>query len=181
MLAESPGVRPRSGKYYVTAFIDFQCEKCRQRTPELADFAWTHGGGALEIRFLPMVKVHDWAFAAAETAAALANVSPALYDRYEQAVFPQASAMTPAAVRQVGADVAEAAGVGPAYREELSSGRARQRVARDVGLAMSLGLNGTPVFFYEGAFLTSDTGVAENYIDGRLRQKSGSPGTPGGR
>ena len=168
MLAESPGVRPRSGKYYVTAFIDFQCEKCRQRTPQLSDFAWTHGGGALEIRFLPMVKVHDWAFAAAETAAALANVSPALYDRYEQAVFPQASAMTPAAVRQIGADVAEAAGVGPAYREELSSGRARQRVARDVGLAMRLGLNGTPVFFYEGAFLTSESGVAESYIESRI-------------
>jgi len=86
--------------------------------------------------------------------------------------------MTPESVRQAGADVAEAAGVGPAYREELSSGRARQRVARDVELAMRLGLNGTPVFFYEGAFLSSDTGVAENYIDGRLRK---APGSTGGR
>ena len=128
-----------------------------------------------------MIKVHDWAFAAAETAAALSNVSPPLYARYEQTVFPQASSMTEASVRQAGADVAEAAGVGPAYREELSSGRARQRVAKDVELALSLGLNGTPVFFYDGTFLTSDTGVAENYIDGRLRQASGSSGKPGGR
>ena len=43
---------------------------------------------------------------------------------------------------------------------------------------MRLGLNGTPVFFYEGAFLSSDTGVAENYIDGRLRKV---PGSTGGR
>jgi len=133
---------------------------------------------AAKNRFLPMIKVHDWAFAAAETAAALANVSPALYARYEQTVFPQASSMTPDSVRQAGADVAEAAGVGPAYREELSSGRARQRVARDVELAMRLGLNGTPVFFYEGAFLSSDTGVAENYIEGRLKKV---PGSTGGR
>ncbi len=181
MLSESPGVRPRSGKYYVTAFVDFQCERCRQRSPQIADFAWSHGGGAVEFRFLPMIKVHDWAFAAAETAAALSNVSPPLYARYEQTVFPQASSMTEASVRQAGADVAEAAGVGPAYREELSSGRARQRVAKDVELALSLGLNGTPVFFYDGTFLTSDTGVAENYIDGRLRQAPGSSGKPGGR
>jgi hypothetical protein len=179
ILAEAPGVRPRDGAYYVTAFVDFQCEKCRQRAPQIADFAWTHGDGALEIRFLPMVKVHDWAFAAAETGAALANVSPPLYARYEQAVFPQASSMTPESVRQVGADIAEAAGVSPAYREELSSGRARQRVARDVGLAIRLGLSGTPVFFYDGVFLTSDTGLAENYIDGRLRAKpaAASPGS----
>jgi len=181
MLAESPGVRPKSGTYYVTAFIDFQCEKCRQRTPQIADFAWTHGGGAVEFRFLPMIKVHNWAFAAAETAAALANVSPPLYARYEQAVFPQAASMTEASVRQVGADVAEAAGVGPAFRAALSSGRARQRVAKDVELAMRLGLNGTPMFFYDGTFLTSEKGVAEDYIDGRLRKDTGSPGTPGGR
>jgi len=178
MLAESPGVRPRDGKYYVTAFVDFQCERCRLRAPQVADFVWSHGGGAVEYRFLPMIKVHDWAFAAAETAAALANVSPALYARYEQTVFPQASSMTPDSVRQAGADVAEAAGVGPAYREELSSGRARQRVARDVELAMRLGLNGTPVFFYDGAFLSSDTGVAENYIEARLKKV---PGSTGGR
>ena len=179
LLAESPGVRPREGKYYVTAFVDFQCERCRQRAPQIADFAWTHGGGAMEYRFLPMIKVHNWAFAAAETAAALANVSPALYARYEQTVFPQAASMTPESVRQAGADVAEAAGVGPAFRQELSSGRARQRVARDVGLAMSLGLNGTPVFFYEGTFLASDTGVAENYIDGRLRPAAPSADSSG--
>ena len=34
-------------------------------------------GGAMAIRYLPLVKIHDWAFAAAEAAAALANVSPA--------------------------------------------------------------------------------------------------------
>ena len=180
LLSESPGIRPRAGKYYVTAFIDFQCEKCRQRTPQMEDFAFTHGGGALEIRFLPMMRVHEWAFAAAETAAALANVKPELYTQYERMVFAEASGMNEAAVRQAGADVAEAARVGPAYREELSSGRARQRVARDVELAIRLGLNGTPNFFYDGAFLSSDTGIAENFIDGRLRKAPTASGAPGG-
>ena len=180
LLSESPGIRPRAGKYYVTAFIDFQCEKCRQRTPQMEDFAFTHGGGALEIRFLPMMRVHDWAFAAAETASALAGVKPELYTQYERMVFSEASGMNEAAARQAGADVAEAARVGPAFREELSSGRARKRVARDVELAIQLGLNGTPNFFYDGAFLSSDTGIAENYIDGRLRP-SGAPAPSGAR
>ncbi len=168
ILAETPGVRPEKGAYFVTAFIDFQCERCRVRTPELRLYAFTHGGGALEIRFLPLVKVHDWAFASAETAAALAGVSPSLYLRYEEALFPKASSMTPAAARQLGADVAEAAGVSSAFQAELSSGRARDRVVRDIELAMRLGLNGTPVFFDEGVFLTSEPGVAESAIGARL-------------
>jgi protein-disulfide isomerase len=176
LLAESPGVRPREGKYYVTAFVDFQCERCRLRAPEIADFTWTHGGGAVEYRFLPMMRVHNWAWAAAETAAALANVSPPLYARYELTVFPQASSMTPESVRQVGADVAEAAGVGAAYREELSSGRAAKRVAGDVELALRLGLNSTPVFFYEGASVTSEKGTAESYIESRLRDSKAAAG-----
>jgi protein-disulfide isomerase len=181
ILAESPGVRPREGKYYVTAFVDFQCERCRLRAPQIADFAFTHGGGAVEYRFLPMIRVHDWAYAAAETAAALANVSPPLYARYEQTVFPQASSMTPESVRQAGADVAEAAGVGPAYREELSSGRAAQRVARDVELALRLGLNSTPVFFFEGASVTSEKGNAESYIESRLQGSKAATGDAGSR
>jgi len=168
MLSESPGVRPTKGSYFLTAFIDFQCERCRVRTPELRDDVFTHGGGALEIRFLPLVKIHEWSFAAAETAAALANVSPPLYLRYEEALFPKASAMTPADARQLGADVAEAAGVGTAFARELSSGRARQRVVRDIELAMRLGLNGTPVFFDEGVFLTAEPGLAEGEIGARL-------------
>ncbi len=179
MLAESPGVRPTKGAYFVTAFIDFQCERCRVRTPELRDYAFTHGGGALEVRFLPLVKVHEWSFAAAETAAALAGVSPPLYLRYEEAVFPRASTMNPAAARQLGADVAEAAGVGPAFAAELSSGRARQRVVRDIELAMRLGLNGTPVFFDEGVFLTAEPGLAENAIGARLGAAPAASGRNG--
>jgi len=181
ILAETPGVRPTKGAYFVTAFIDFQCERCRVRTPELRDDVFTHGGGALEIRFLPLVKVHDWSFSAAETAAALAGVSPPLYLRYEEAIFPQASTMTAAAARQLGADVAEAAGVGAAFAAELSSGRARQRVVADIELAMRLGLNGTPVFFDEGVFLTAEPGLAERVIGARLGAAPASSGRTGTR
>jgi len=173
LLSESPGVRPPKGSFTVTAFIDFQCEKCRVRTPKVRDFAWTHGG-ALEIRFLPLVKVHNWAFAAAEQAAALAGVSPALYAKYEDALFPRAGGMTEKAARELAADVAEAAGAREAYEAEISSGRARQRVVRDIELALRLGLNGTPVFFYRGAQLTSEPDLAESYIREKLTKASGA-------
>lgn len=166
-LAESPGVRSGKGTFWVTAFIDFQCEKCRVREPQVRRFVAAHGG-AVEIRFLPLVKVHDWAFAAAESAAALANVSPALYARYEEAVFPRAGGLSSAAVRELAADVADAAGVREGFDAELTSGRARGRVVSDLELALRLGLNGTPVFFYRGAFLTSDPNGVESYIQARL-------------
>ncbi len=176
VIAESKGVRPPKGGFFVTAFIDFQCERCRQRTPEIRDFVWSRGGG-LEIRFLPLVKVHDWAFAAAESAAALSNVSPDLYTKYEDAVFPRAGSMNAAAAREVAADVADAAGVRAAFDAELSSGRARDRVVRDIELALRLGLVGTPAFFYRGAFLTGENGLAEKAIEKRLAgPASGAPG-----
>jgi protein-disulfide isomerase len=164
VIAESKGVRPPKGKFYVTAFIDFQCERCRQRTPQIRDFVWSRGGG-LEIRFLPLVKVHDWSFAAAESAAALSNVSPELYTKYEDAVFPRAASMNAESARQVAADVADAAGARPAYEAELSSGRASERVIRDIEMALRLGLSGTPAFFYRGQFLTGEKGLAEKAIE----------------
>jgi hypothetical protein len=103
LLSASPGVRVRKGAWYVTAFVDLQCERCRVRAPEVRDFAWTHGG-AMEIRFLPLVKTHDWAFAGAECAAALAAVSPDLYERYEQAVGQRAATMSRTAAREVALD-----------------------------------------------------------------------------
>ena len=179
LLAESPGVRVRKGAWYVTAFIDLQCERCRKRVPEVRDFAWTHGG-AMEIRFLPLVKSHDWAFAAAESAAALANVSPQLYEKYEQAVEQRASGMSRAAAREIAGDVADAAGARQAFDAEISSGRARDRVLRDVELALSLGLFSTPAFFYQGAHLTGEDGAVEKYVTAELA--SGAPSkSPGGK
>ena len=155
----------------MTAFIDFQCEKCRVRTPQVRDFAWSHGG-VLETRYLPLVKVHDWAFAAAESAAALSNISPALADKYEAAIFPKAQSMNATAARELASDLADAAGARAAFEAELSSGRARDRVIADVNLALRLGLNGTPVFFYRGAWLTAEPDLAEHFIEDKLSQPS---------
>jgi protein-disulfide isomerase len=180
MLSASPGVRVRKGAWYVTAFIDLQCERCRKRAPEVRDFAWTHGG-AMEIRFLPLVKTHDWAFAAAECAAALAAVSPDLYERYEQAVGQRASAMNNAAAREIANDVADSANARPAFEAELSSGRARGRVIRDVELALSLGLYSTPAFFFRGAQVTGEAGAAEKFITAELGESGPAKTTGAGR
>ncbi len=175
ILAEAPGAAPPQGKaiFAVTAFIDFQCEKCRLRTPQVRQYAWAHGG-VLQTRFLPLVKVHNWAFAAAESAAALALASPPLALKYEEAIFPRAGGMNEKAARDLAADIAESAGVREAFEAGISSGRARDRVIGDINLGLRLGLNGTPVFFYRGAWLSSEPDLAEHYIDGRLSE-AGKP------
>jgi len=169
LAAPGPPAAAKKSVFSVTAFIDFQCERCRVRTPQVRTFAWAHGG-EVQVRFLPLVKIHNWAFAAAECAAALAAVSPPLYAKYEEAIFPRAGEMDETSVRDVAADVAQAAGVSDAYVAELSSGRARKRVLDDIELGLRLGLNGTPVFFYRGAWLTSEPELAENFIQKGLEE-----------
>ena len=180
LLAEGAAPASKKPLFTVTAFIDFQCEKCRVRTPQIRDYAFTHGG-RLETRFLPLVKIHDWSFAAAECAAALSAIQPALEDNFERAVFAKAAAMNPQAVRETAADVADAAGVKTAFEAEIASGRARDRVIADVDLALRLGINGTPQFFFRGAWLTSEPDLVEHYIDSRLSEPGGSSGKSSAR
>jgi protein-disulfide isomerase len=172
LLAEAPGAAP-SGKavFTVTAFMDFQCARCRVRTPQIRDFAFTHGG-AVQTRYLPLVKVHDWAFAAAESAAALGTVSPLLQDAYERAIYPKAESMNAKAARELASDIAEGAGAREAFQAEIASGRARDRIVSDLDLAFRLGLNGTPVFFFRGAWLTPEPDLVEHYVEEKLSAPS---------
>jgi hypothetical protein len=167
LLSRSEGVRVGPGRFTVTEFLDLQCDRCRVRTPEVRR-AVAEEGGTVEVRFLPIVKMHDWSFAAAEAAAALAGVRPELYRRYEETVFARSSGMTPAAARELAADIAEAAGIREAFGAELSSGRARGRVLRDIGLAMRLGVVATPSFLYKGTLLPGEKGQLELSLFERL-------------
>jgi thioredoxin family protein len=175
LLGQNAGVRTAPGSptrqsgygdvanFAVTEFLDFQCDRCRVRTPDVRR-AVEAKGGAVEIHFLPIVKMHDWAFAAAESASALANLRPELYRRYEEAVFARSEGMNAAAARELASDIAEAAGAREAFAAELASGRARARVLRDVGLAMRLGITATPAFLYRGALLPGEKGFLETYL-----------------
>jgi hypothetical protein len=166
LLDETPGIRPAKGSFYVTEFLDFQCERCRVRAPEVKK-AVAEKGGAVEARLLPLTKVHDWAFPAAEYAAGLANVDPTLYPKYEEALFAR-EGMTAAAARQIASDIAEASGAKEKFEAELSSGRARERVVRDIRLAIRLGLSGTPAFLHEGNFVSGERDLFESYLRDKL-------------
>lgn len=167
LVAERPGIRPASAKFYVNEFIDFQCERCRVRAPEVKS-ATSEAGGTVEMRFFPLTRVHDWAFAAAEQGAALGNVDPALYSKFEDAVFARAATMSAEAARALASDVAEAAGVKAAFQKELSSGRARERVVNDLRLGIRLGITGTPAFIHEGNFVSAEKELFETYLRGKV-------------
>ena len=154
-------------RFSVTEFLDFQCDRCRVRTPEVRR-AVEEKGGTVEVRFLPLVKSHNWAFAAAESAAALAGVKPDLYRRYEETVFARSEGMSPGAARELASDIAEAAGAREAFAAEVSTGRARGRVLRDIGLAMRLGVVATPAFLFRGTLVSGEKGLLETYLWERL-------------
>jgi protein-disulfide isomerase len=165
LLSARPGVRAEngSGTFTVTEFLDFQCERCKRRTPE-ARRAAAALGGTVEVRFLPLVKQHEWAFAAAECAAALAETGPAAFQKYEEAVFARSETMSAAAARELAGDMAEAANVRPAFEKALSSGRARGRVLADIELASRLGVHGTPSFVLDGKLVPGERGYLENAV-----------------
>lgn len=176
MIEESRGIRPASGKFYVTEFLDFQCARCRVRAPEIKR-AVTELGGAVELRLFPLVRTHEWSLPAAESAAALANVNPALYSKFEEAVFARAESLNAQAVRDLAADVAEAAGVQAAFQSELASGRARERVLADVRLGIRLGMTGTPSFFHDGNFVSGERELFETYLRGKVTPPSRATGS----
>lgn len=176
LIRESEGVRTGLARFYVTEFLDFQCERCRVRTPEVKKELAARGGW-LEVRFLPLTKIHDWAFAAAESAAALANVRPSLYSRYEDMLFARAEGMNVEAAKRLAHDIAEASGFQREFESEVSSGRARDRVLRDIRLAMRLGVVATPAFIHEGNVVSGEKQLLEAY----LSQKLGSSAMTGGR
>jgi predicted DsbA family dithiol-disulfide isomerase len=175
LLQETSGIRVAKGSFSVTEFIDFQCERCRVRAPEVKK-AVAEKGGAVEVRLLPLTKIHDWAFPAAEFAAALANVDPAMYAKYEEALFAR-EGMTAAAARQLASDIAEASGTKEKFEAELSSGRARERVLSDIRLAIRIGLSGTPSFLHEGNFVSGERELFEAYLRSKLSppQKTDAP------
>ena len=169
LLAEKPGVRLGKGAPVVVEFLDFQCERCRKRAPEVKKFVG-EAGGSVEVRFFPLVKVHPWAFAAAESAAALAALSPQLYETFESALFARAESMSPEAARQLATDVAEAAGRAKDFASEMASGRPRDRVLADLRLGMRMGVVGTPWFFYEGTMVSAEPDLLETFV----RERSGA-------
>ena len=166
LLAESPGVRLGAGEPTVAEFIDFQCDRCRKRAPEVKAFVQERGG-SVEIRFFPLVKIHPWAFAAAESASALAAISPRLYEAYESALFERAETMSEGSARQLAADHAEAAGKTREFSSEITSGRARDRVLADLRLGARLGITGTPYFIYDGTLVPGEAGLIEKVVSER--------------
>lgn len=176
MIEESRGIRTSTGKFYVTEFLDFQCARCRVRAPEVKR-AVTELGGAVELRLFPLVRTHEWSLPAAESAAALANVDPSLYSKFEEAVFARADSLNAQAVRDLARDVAEAAGVKAAFEGELSSGRARDRVLGDIRLGIRLGMTGTPSFFHDGNFVSGERELFETYLRGKVSPPARATGT----
>ena len=176
LIEESKGVRPATGKFYVTEFIDFQCARCRVRAPEVERVV-TELGGAVELRFFPLVRTHEWAMDAAEVAAALANVDVALYDKFEEQAFARGESLNAEAVRVLAADVAESSGAKAKFESELSSGRARERVLNDIRLGIRLGLSGTPSSFHEGNFVSGERDLFETYLRGKIGAPSRATGS----
>ena len=82
----------------------------------------------------PWCKQHAWAFAAAESAAALGRRQAGAVQKVRGERVRALRGVSIAAARELATDIAAAAGAGEAYAAEIASGRAPGWVLSDVGL-----------------------------------------------
>ncbi|MCO4772625.1 MAG: thioredoxin domain-containing protein [Deltaproteobacteria bacterium] len=148
----------------LTVFSDFQCPYCVRGEAAVQEFLQDHGDRVRVVsRHLPLTRIHPAAFPAAVATEAAAEQGK--YWEMHDALFalgpkPLGKAIDrddplPAVGAMPFEEQATAIGLDiGAYRESMRSLEIQQRVQDDMDLARSLGVGGTPAFFFNGREVT---------------------------
>ncbi|MBC7171470.1 MAG: thioredoxin domain-containing protein, partial [Polyangiaceae bacterium] len=142
-----PSKGPHDALVTIVEITDFECPYCSRVQSELARVLAGHPEVRLVVVNAPM-PFHRHAAVAAEAALeAFAQGGDAAFFRMHDLLFDNQHALAPADLRTY----AERAGLDVArFSAALESGTHRPALARDVALASSLGVRGTPTFYING-------------------------------
>jgi protein-disulfide isomerase len=152
-----------TAKVAIIEFSDFQCAFCQRfaqtTLPVIEERYISTGQVKLQFRNLPIPQLHPQALLAAEAGecAARQNGFWSMHD----ALFANPKDLSDASLLKRAADLGLAM---PRFTECLH-GNSAFRVRKDVELASSLGLNGTPTFFI-GLVRPNNTVLVSQRIDG---------------
>lgn len=129
---------PQAG-FKLVMFGDYECEPCRSVWPEVVKWARQTPNVAVYFRNFPLTNLHPLAFRAA-TLAEVARSQGRFMKVHEQFFSESLTSQTLAEYET------QFLASGGSLRENLKTA-ARSRVLRDMTVAASLGLEGTPSFF----------------------------------
>ncbi|MET7327504.1 thioredoxin domain-containing protein [Nonomuraea sp. NPDC005650] len=142
------------GKVTLVEFLDFECEACGAAFPHMERIRAEYAGRInLVVRYFPMPghRNGDLAARAAEAAAGQGKFA-AMYAKLfqTQAQWGEATESKQAFFL----DLAEQAGLDlAAFKRDLDAAKTAERVEKDQGDGMALGVQGTPTVFFNGTLL----------------------------
>jgi protein-disulfide isomerase len=155
-----------NAKVMIVEFSDFQCPYCREVEATLKKVLARHEGKvALAFRDMPLSQIHPLALGAAE-AARCAGEQGKFWEYHDllfgdQAGLDRGGLMAKAAKLQLDTKQFDAC---------VSAGKYRPQIQRDSDDGVQAGVNGTPGFFINGAFLSGaqPEAVFEKIIEEQL-------------
>jgi protein-disulfide isomerase len=144
-VADSPQRGPGDAWVTVVEFADFECRFCRDEQPILTDIASIYGADLrLVFKYFPLPSIHPHAQAAA-VAAECAGEQGRFWEMHDL-LFTTALDETTLLIdaeRVSGLDVAD-------WQACVAAPEAASRVAADLALGTSFGVDGTPTFVVNG-------------------------------
>jgi protein-disulfide isomerase len=127
-------------------FSDFQCPFCSKAQATIKQFMQKHGDEVtLTYKHFPLTNIHPLALPAAKAAWA-ANKQGSFW-QYHDALFESQKDLSEqflvTTAEKLKLDLAK-------FNQDRNSKEAEAAIAKDVELAQSLGINGTPFFIFNG-------------------------------
>jgi len=144
-MVDTPVVNELRGRSTIVEFADYECPFCRNSHPILQDFIKSVEGVRIVYRHLPLTSIHPHAEAAARAAicAEQQGYFQSMHDwLYASDDWRQQDATWGQYAANIGVPDLDA------FEYCLTSGEARERIARDKELADSMGITGTPTFIF---------------------------------
>jgi protein-disulfide isomerase len=146
IVRDSPVTGASSRKLVLAEFSDFQCPFCARAQENLKQFMQKYGNEVtLTFKHFPLTNIHPLALPAAK--ASWAASKQAKFWEYHDALFEGQKDIS----EQFLLKTAETLKLDLAkFNSDRNSKEAEAAIAKDVELAQSLGINGTPYFIFNG-------------------------------
>jgi protein-disulfide isomerase len=173
VIGDSPATGAAERKIVLVEFSDFQCPFCAKAHKTVKQFMDKHKDKVtLTYKHLPLTQIHQEALPAAK--AAWAAQQQGKFWEYYDALFTQQEKLG----EPLYVAVAEGLKLDMArFNKDRSGAAAEAAIQKDIQLAESLGINGTPFFTLNGETLSGAIELSE--MESTLEQVRASVAAPG--
>ncbi len=167
LMGQSPTQGPKTGKFVLVEFSDFQCPYCAQSIDGIKAFLAKHPEVTLVYKHFPLTRIHAEALPAAQ--AAWAAGQQGKFWEFHDVLFKQQKSLGDALYRQtaqtLGLDMVR-------FERDRTSPRVTEAIAQDVQMAEKLGINGTPFFVFNGKVFSGVVQLSD--LEAMLAKDSGN-------